>query len=70
MSAKMNLPKKAMQNMATSKMYPVARAALSVALVSWFMVLRFEVKRMCVSESHPSVGYCPFLVIKKSEYFA
>jgi glucan phosphoethanolaminetransferase (alkaline phosphatase superfamily) len=32
-----------MQNMATSKMYPVVRAALSVALVSWFMVLRFEV---------------------------
>jgi hypothetical protein len=31
-----------MQNMATSRMYPVVRAALSVALVSWFMVLRFS----------------------------
>jgi hypothetical protein len=35
-----------MQNMATSKMYPVVMAALSVALVSWFMVLRFEVNKM------------------------
>jgi hypothetical protein len=52
----MNLPKKAMPNMATSKMYPVVMAALSVALVSWFMVLGFEVKRMCVGEAHPSVG--------------
>ena len=42
-SAKMNLPKKAMPRQAVSRVYPVPRAALSVALVSWFMVLGFEV---------------------------
>ena len=38
MIARKNLPKNARPRQAVSTMYPVARAALSLVLVSWFMV--------------------------------
>ena len=36
--ARTNLPKNAMPRQAVSTMYPVARAALSLVLISWVMV--------------------------------